>query len=97
MYLVREIESRDLDQVQELASLLNMINLPQDRAELEEKIARSLKSFQGKEKDPYQREFIFVLEDLEKKKIAGCSLILAKHGSETEPHTFSVLEKEKGI
>ncbi len=95
-FLLREAETRDLPQIYELSTSFSLLNLPADERVIAEKISRSEKSFRGQAASPEECEFLFVIEDVEKKKIAGTSLILAKHGTEESPHTyFDIKKKEK--
>ena len=41
------------------------------------------------------REFLFVLEDLEKKRIVGTSMIYAQHGTKRAPHIFFRVENDE--
>src|SRR5436189_2209947 len=95
-FLLREIEPKDAKQVFELAESFSLLNLPADERIIGEKITRSQKSFRGESPSPEESEYFFVIEDVEKKKIVGTSLILAKHGTEESPHTyFDIRKKEK--
>lgn len=95
-FLVREVKRRDLPQIMELAGTFNLLNLPADERILNEKIERSYKSFRGESGAPEDSEYFFVVEDVEKKKVVGTSVILAKHGTEDFPHTyFDVQKKER--
>jgi arginine N-succinyltransferase len=95
-FLLREVKRRDLQSVYELADTFSLLNLPADERIIGEKIERSYKSFRGETSSPEESEYFFVVEDVEKKKIIGTSLILAKHGTEDFPHTyFQVQNKER--
>jgi arginine N-succinyltransferase len=94
-FLIREVKRRDLGSVFELASTFSFINLPADERILNEKIERSYKSFRGESGQLEDSEYFFVIEDLEKKKIVGTSLILAKHGTEEFPHTYFQIGKRE--
>ena len=94
-FLVRGVHINDLPLLFDLAKQFGLLNLPADRKVLEEKITRSMASFQGKLKKE-DAEFIFVIEDVESKTIAGSSLILAKHGTKKSPHhSFKILKKDR--
>jgi len=95
-FLVREVKRRDLPSLVELADSFSLLNLPADERILGEKIEKSFKSFRDQDASPEESEYFFVVEDVEKKKVVGTSLILAKHGTEDFPHTyFDVGKKEK--
>jgi arginine N-succinyltransferase len=86
--ILRGAAARDLKGDYELAKHLDSYNLPADRKKIAELIALSEKSFAGGLKNPHDARFLFVLEDVENKKIAGCSLAIAKHGTPGMPHIF---------
>lgn len=59
-------------------------------------IGRSLESFAGKFiKTPDRAQFLFVLEDLARKKVVGTSKIFARHGTPARPHVYFQLIREK--
>ena len=96
MFLAREAESRDLDDLFRLASMASFINLPHDRGLLSKKISKSVNSFRGKAKRLRDAEYIFVLEDRAAGRVVGTSMLIGQHGTAEEPHTyFSVLPKKK--
>jgi len=93
-FLLRNVEERDLYQLKQLADQFVLLNMPADEAVLKIKIKTSMESFSTK--PPANAEYLFVVEDLESKKIIGSSLILAKHGTPEAPHNYiKVLKKEK--
>ena len=67
-----------------MAEHLDTVNLPHDRTVIEGILDRSEKSFSG-EVSAVDREFLFVLEDLAKKRIIGTSMIYAQHGTKRAP------------
>src|SRR5262249_2023337 len=78
-----------------LAAHLDTVNLPADRGVLGEIIALSCRSFGG-ELPELEREYLFVMEDLEKRRVVGTSMIIAQHGTPEAPHIyFEVLRDEK--
>jgi arginine N-succinyltransferase len=95
MFVIREAFREDLDQIHEVARHLDSVNLPNDRAVLESIIDLSERSFGG-EIDTFEREYLFVLEDVEAKRIVGTSMIHAQHGTRKAPHVFfEVLHEER--
>jgi len=95
MFLLREAILDDLDGLHAVAAHLNSVNLPNDRKVLQRIIEHSVKSF-AKELDPFVREYMFVLIDMEKKQLIGTSMIHAQHGTRRAPHIFfDVLEDER--
>ncbi|MEQ1875104.1 MAG: arginine N-succinyltransferase [Bdellovibrionia bacterium] len=94
-FLIRGAEETDLVQLMQLADQFTLLNMPANETVLIEKIRRSTKSFAGKAKKA-DAEFLFVVEDTDKKRLVGSSLILAKHGTTKVPHNyFKVLKREK--
>lgn len=95
-FLLREVKMTDLPSIFDLASTFSLLNLPADERIIGEKIERSTKSFREDHLPVGDNEYFFVIEDIEKKKVVGTSLILAKHGTEDSPHTyFDVRKKER--
>jgi len=94
-FLIRQSEAGDLAGIYRLARHLDSYNLPADKKQLRRLLEISQKSFAGKFKDPARGRYLFVLEELPKRKLAGCSLIIAKHGTPGLPHIFmdSFVEK----
>lgn len=88
MFLVRQIQQSDLEATYELSGHLDSFNLPHDRAALEEQIARSVLSFQEPKHPKHLAIYMFVIEDLQRKKVVGTSLVFAKHGTPDNPHNY---------
>lgn len=88
MFLLRNVEMNDLEDLFELSKKVTFINLPSDKDIIKEKIESSLKSFESPGKDLAENYYIFVLEDLSKNKAIGVSMIHAQHGTSKEPHFF---------
>ncbi len=95
MYLLRDVQRTDLPGLKRLAAVLNTVNLPNNEGMLEELIDKSVRSFSGKVKEPLEREYLFVLEDLRNEQIHGTSMIIAQHGTYEAPHIYyAVSERE---
>jgi arginine N-succinyltransferase len=95
MFLVRELLPDDLDDLQQTASYLDSVNLPDDRQLLSELIERSRGSFAGELPVP-DRCFVFALVDEEAHQVVGTSMIFAQHGNRRAPHVFfDVIEEER--
>lgn len=97
-FVFRDALASDEDAIFELARHLDTLNLPPDRGFIHDLIARSLDSFAGGAEpelfDP-ERRFLFVLEG-PGGEVVGTSMILAQHGTRSEPHVFfRVLEEER--
>jgi arginine N-succinyltransferase len=95
VYVIRDVQRSDLPALKKLAQQLNTVNLPNDERELAEAIDQSIRSFGGRVRDPFKREYLFVLEDAKSGRAVGTSLIIAQHGTRDAPHIFlDVYEKE---
>src|SRR5437016_1474693 len=95
MYVIRDVQRSDLAALQKLARELDTVNLPDDERELLHIIDWSARSFDGRVKNPFQREYVFVLEESRSERVVGASLIIAQHGTRDAPHIFfDVYEKE---
>jgi arginine N-succinyltransferase len=95
MLLLRDVQKLDLAGLKGLASALNTVNLPDNEETLEALIDKSVRSFSGKIKDPFEREYLFVLEDVGREQLVGTSMIIAQHGTFESPHIYyDVTERE---
>ncbi|HUJ24672.1 MAG TPA: arginine N-succinyltransferase [Myxococcales bacterium] len=95
MYVIRDVQRSDLPGLKKLASELDTVNLPNDEKELGSIVEKSARSFDGRIRDPFEREYLFVMEDARSGKVIGSSLIIAQHGTRDAPHIFfDVYEKE---
>jgi arginine N-succinyltransferase len=83
-----------VDQVLAVAEHLDTVNLPHDRKVIEGILDRSDRSFSG-ELPAADCEFVFVLEDLDAKRIIGTSMIYAQHGTKRAPHIFFRVENDE--
>ncbi len=83
-----------MDQVLAVAEHLDTVNLPAERGHIESILDRSEKAFAA-QVPVGEREFLFVLEDLQKKKIIGTSMIYAQHGTKRAPHIFFRVENDE--
>jgi arginine N-succinyltransferase len=92
--ILRDVARSDLKGLRRLAQVLNTVNLPDDESALEEMVDRSIRSFAGKIRDPFEREYVFVLEGA-RGAIVGTSMVIAQHGTRDAPHAFlEVSERE---
>jgi arginine N-succinyltransferase len=82
MLVFRPVEQTDLPQLQQLArdSLVGVTSLPDDSERLREKIAGSCASFDSAIEAQGPENYFFVLEDLDRQRLVGCSEILATAG-----------------
>ncbi|HXW53823.1 MAG TPA: arginine N-succinyltransferase [Myxococcota bacterium] len=86
-HVIRDARASDIDDIFSLSHLLNTVNLPAHKSELEHVIEISENSFSLKESDSTKRAFLFVLTD-EADRVIGTSQIFAKHGTLTCPHLY---------
>lgn len=86
-FFLRDACSTDLDEICNLGALLNTINLPARKSELEEVVFHSERSFSLEEKDPTKRRFLFAMAD-KSNKVIGVSQIIAQHGTLGSPHNY---------
>lgn len=92
---IRALLPGDEDQLHRVAKHLNSVNLPNDRARIEEIVEHSYKSFAGVVPRS-EREFVFVLIDHQEERIIGTSMILAQLGRRGAPYIyFDVIDEEK--
>ena len=95
MFVIRDVQRSDLPALQKLARELDTVNLPDDERELLRIVDWSARSFDARIKDPFEREYLFVLEEPRTGRVVGSSLIIAQHGTRDAPHIFfDVYEKE---
>ncbi len=82
MLFVRPVAVSDHKEILALAEEagIGMTSLPPDAEVLEEKIARSVKSFSGGKETKGCESFLFVLEDSDSKKLVGTTGIVAHVG-----------------
>lgn len=88
MFVLRNVDEKDLDDLYELSSKVFFINLPHDKKIIRHKIHQSMKTFSNPSHKLEENFYLFVLEDLEDNKVIGVSLIHAQHGTEKEPHFY---------
>ena len=95
MLVLRDVQKTDLPGLKRLAAVLNTVNLPNNEETLSAIVDTSVKSFAGKVKNPFEREYLFVLEDVRNSLIIGTSMIIAQHGTFEAPHIYyEVSERE---
>ena len=95
MLVLRDAQKSDLQGLKRLGAVLNSVNLHDNDAVLSTLLDKSVKSFAGKIRDPFEREYLFVLEDSRNKRLVGTSMIIAQHGTFAAPHIyFQVTQSE---
>lgn len=94
MILIRRVEERDVGGLFELAGYLDSMNLPRERKMLRRLIHVSRASFGGRIKAKQQGKFLFVAEDVRRRKIIGCAAVFAQHGTPERPHIYFQMRHE---
>ena len=92
MFVVRAAEEADVEDVHRLARALDTVNLPDDEVALADVLSRGRRSFAGEVEDP---NFVFALEDLEREQVVGLSMIIARHGTPSDPHHYYKLDVDE--
>jgi arginine N-succinyltransferase len=88
MLLLRDAATSDLKGLKRLAAVLNSVNLPDNEEVLSSLVERSVRSFSGKIENPFEREYLFVLQDPKTRALVGTSMIIAQHGTWEAPHIY---------
>lgn len=94
MFILRQARIEDQDQLLTLAQQLGTAgSLSQDPKELSELLEKAEKSF-ALEIPKEDCKYVFVLEDVLRSRVLGCSMITAKQGRPQKPQTYlRVLQK----
>lgn len=95
MFLIRQANSDDAPTLLKLAKMVHFINLPSDPDIISTKIARSRRSFAGRAESDKEREFMFVIEDVDTGNIVGTSTIVARISWPGHPHTYLQITKRE--
>jgi arginine N-succinyltransferase len=93
--VLRAAGSKDLAALARLAKRLDTVNLPSDPTALTTMLRRSARSFAGKVHDRAEAAYVFVAEDRSARRIAGASVIIAKHGTPDSPHYYLEMAEEE--
>ena len=94
MFALRPVKLSDAEDLFTLSQLYVFISLPSDKDLILKKIKSSVKAFEKASKNISEDTYIFVLEDLSKSKVIGCSMIHAQHGTVEEPHFYLTVSQE---
>ncbi|MEM1024176.1 MAG: arginine N-succinyltransferase [Myxococcota bacterium] len=94
-FVLREVQTRDLEALYGLSAHLDSVNIPHDRKVLRSIIKTARSSFLGKLH--WSRcVYFFVMENLGTGEIVGTSLIFGQHGHPDDPHVFfDVVDDER--
>lgn len=96
MMLLREVQEQDIGVLEQFSQIPGFINIPDDREQLRDYIKRSKESFSRSNETFYSEgKYVFVVEDLEKKRVVGTSMIASQHGTEDSPHFYFEVDKEQ--
>lgn len=95
-YLIRAATREDFDDLCQLASFLDTVNLPNDPAAIRGLLDVSEASFSGAIGDPRKREYVFVLRDEAENRAIGTSMVVGQLGRRDAPYIyFDVHNEEK--
>jgi arginine N-succinyltransferase len=94
-FQIRAARRDDEDELFALARFLNTVNLPNDRKSIAQLLDVSERSFDGSIENPRDREYIFLLRDLERSCSAGTSMIIAQLGRPGEPYIYLDVDTEE--
>jgi arginine N-succinyltransferase len=94
-YEIRAALPDDEEPLLGLARHLDTVNLPNDREHVRRLLQQSERSFSGAEK-PRFRKYVFLLWDLEQRRAAGTSMVVAQLGRRDAPYIYlDVIDEEK--
>jgi arginine N-succinyltransferase len=95
-YEIRGATLADLDGLYELSRFLDSVNLPHNREDIADILKRSEDSFSGATQNPKNRQYVFVLDDHEKQRAVGTSMVFGQLGRRGVPYIYlDVREEEK--
>jgi len=87
-FVIRDARRGDLEPLLRLSRILDSINLPTEREDMRRMIARSRRSFARTLGNRAHGAYVFVAEDRLTRRLAGGSMIIAKHGTPDSPHFY---------
>lgn len=92
MQIIRPATLKDLDGIERcaLTSGPGLTHLPRNRGTLERLVRISLDSFAKEVADPFDEQYLFVLEDLETKKIGGTCGIYSRSGVTSPFYVYKI-------
>jgi arginine N-succinyltransferase len=94
-YEIRAARRDDEDELYALARYLNTVNLPNDRAAIAHLLDVSERSFDGSIVNVRDREYVFLLRDLELDAAVGTSMVIAQLGRPGEPYIYLDVDVEE--
>lgn len=87
-FIIRQAKPTDLNDILRLAKILNSSNLPADEPAVDALLKKSEQSFFGKITNPFDRDYVFVVEDTKTGRVVGTSQLVAQHGTKKNPHVY---------
>lgn len=93
-FLVRSVEANDLPALYDLARQAPLFHLPADKNHIKQLIYTSVQSFQ-KNTPPADAVYLFIIEDVDKKKVVGTSQIIANYASAKAPYYYFQVSEKK--
>lgn len=95
-FRIRGVLPKDHEHLVQVSKYLNSVNLPDSPEAIARIIEESNRSFSGQIKDPRRCEYVFALEDMEKERVVGTSMIFGQLGRRDAPYIyFDVRSEEK--
>ncbi len=94
-YEIRAATRADREDLFELSAHLDSVNLPHDAAEIEAILDVSERSFAARIENERDRQYVFVLRDLENDRAVGTSMVIAQLGSRYFPYVFFDVRNEE--
>jgi arginine N-succinyltransferase len=94
--IVREVSTTDLDALWELIGQANtgMTSLKIDREQLADRIERAHFAFRRTMEKPEGAPYVFVMEDLESKRLVGTSCVFSKTGGFEPFYAYRILHQQ---
>lgn len=92
---IRAACRQDEEQLLALARHLNTVNLPNDRQAIAHLLDISERSFGGEIANPSEREYVFILRDMECGEAVGTSMIIGQLGRPGEPYIYLDVDQEE--
>ncbi len=94
-YEIRAATRADHADLFDLSEHLNSVNLPHDTDEIARILDLSERSFTAQIENPKDRQYVFVLRDLDADRAVGTSMVIAQLGSRFFPYVFFDVRNEE--
>lgn len=94
-YEIRAATRADREDLFELSAHLDTVNLPHDADEIDAILDVSERSFTAQIENVRDRQYVFVLRDLERDRAVGTSMVIAQLGSRYFPYVFFDVRNEE--